>query len=96
MATCAFHPRATKDLDDIWYFIAREDVAAADRMIDAIRARCELAALFPHSGQRQDHLLTYLRRVIVGPYLVFYLPVPDGISVLRILHGKRDIDRLFD
>jgi toxin ParE1/3/4 len=83
-------------LDDIWYEIARDSTDAADGMIDRIRVRCQERAAFPLLGERQDHLLPHLRRLIVGPYLVFYFPTGDGLSVLRILHGRRDIDRLFE
>ena len=97
MAQCIFTPRAEAELDDIWYDLAtRNNVQAADRMIDRIRERCEAQAIFPMGGEKQDHLIPNLRRLIVGPYLVFYFPLPDGISVLRVLHSRRDIDRLFE
>ena len=28
-------------------------------------------------------------------YLIFYRPIEDGIEVLRVLHGARDIEGLF-
>jgi toxin ParE1/3/4 len=28
-------------------------------------------------------------------YLIFYRPQKDGIDVLRIIHGARDIEELF-
>jgi toxin ParE1/3/4 len=28
-------------------------------------------------------------------YLVFYRPTPQGIRVLRVLHGARDIESVF-
>ena len=96
MARCVFTPRAEADLDDIWFEIARTNVEAADRIVDRIRAGCEARAIFPHAGERQDHLIPQLRRLVVGPYLVFYFPTSDGLSVIRVLHGRRDIDRLFD
>ena len=96
MARCLFTPRAEAELDDIWYDIARQNVQAADRMIDRIRDRCLARASFPLGGERQDHLIPNLRRLIVGPYLVFYFPLPDGLSVVRVLHSRRDIKRLFE
>jgi len=36
-----------------------------------------------------------LRSLPVGNYLVFYLPLDDGIEVVRVLHGSREIDALF-
>lgn len=95
MTQCVFTPRAEADLDDIWYDVACDNVEVADKLIDRIRARCESHAVFPLSGERQDHLIPHLRRIIEGPYLIFYFPTPNGISVIRILHGKRDLDRLF-
>ena len=29
-------------------------------------------------------------------YLIFYRPVPDGIEVVRVLHGSRDIDTILE
>ena len=28
-------------------------------------------------------------------HLIFYLPLPDGIEIVRVLHAKRNIRRLF-
>lgn len=27
-------------------------------------------------------------------YIVFYRPAPDGIEILRVIHGARDIESL--
>ncbi len=95
MAVCVFTPRAEADLADIWVEIASDSIDVADQMLNRIRARCESRAAFPHSGERHDDLIPHLRRFMVEPYLVFYFPVGDGISLVRVLHGRRDIDRLF-
>ena len=29
-------------------------------------------------------------------HLIFYRPVDDGIEVIRVLHGARDIDRVLE
>ncbi len=36
-----------------------------------------------------------LRSLPVGNYLIFYLPIPNGIEVVRVLPGMRDIDTFF-
>ncbi len=28
-------------------------------------------------------------------YLIFYRALPDGIEVIRVIHGMRDLDRMF-
>jgi toxin ParE1/3/4 len=88
-------PQAEADLDDIWWHIAQDNPDAADRLLDAIDERCTLLAQFPLVGTSRDELIPGLRSVPVGNYLVFYLPLDDGIEVVRVLHGARDIDVLF-
>jgi plasmid stabilization system protein ParE len=31
----------------------------------------------------------------VGRYIVFYFPLDDGIDVVRVLYGGRDLDAIF-
>lgn len=33
-----------------------------------------------------------LRSFPVGSYLIFYVPLPDGIEVVRVMSGRQDID----
>jgi toxin ParE1/3/4 len=28
----------------------------------------------------------------VGRYVIFYLPIPGGVQIVRVLHGARDIE----
>ena len=43
----------------------------------------------------REELVPGLRSLSVGGYLIFYLPIEDGIDVVRVLHGMREIDTLF-
>ena len=36
-----------------------------------------------------------IRSLAFGRYVVFFEPLPDGIDVVRVLHGSRDIDAMF-
>ncbi len=47
-------------------------------------------------GRKRDSLVTSLRSFPVGNYLIFYCPVNKGIEVIRVLHGARDIQNLFE
>ena len=94
MPRVEIQPLARTELSDIWVELADLNPAAADRLVDRFYAAFELRAQFPYSGQKQPSSIPELRRMLVDPYLVFYLPLEDGIEVVRILHGRRDIDRL--
>lgn len=95
MARAFQTPLARRDLREIWTYVAADSVSAADRLVDAIIEKCGLLATQPEMGQRRPELEPRLRAFSVGNYVVFYRPVEDGIEVARVLHGARDVDRLF-
>jgi toxin ParE1/3/4 len=79
------------DYEDIWRYIARDNPAAADRMISAFERQLSTLAAMPGSGRKESRLAPDLRSFPVGSYLIFYRPRADGIAVVRVLHGARDI-----
>ncbi len=87
-------PAARDDATDIWLSIAIHDVAAADRVVEKLDRKIATLSEFPLTGRMRD-MDTGLRSVPVGRYLILYFPLPDGVDVLRIVHGARDIDSLF-
>jgi toxin ParE1/3/4 len=36
-----------------------------------------------------------LRSFAVGRYVIFYLAIPGGVQIVRVLHGARDIEAAF-
>jgi toxin ParE1/3/4 len=88
-------PQAETDLDDIWWYIAQDNPDADDRFLDKIEERCQALVQFPHMGISRDELLPSLRSLPIGKYLVFYLPIEDGIQVVRVLPAMMDIDAFF-
>jgi len=87
-------PQAENDLDDIWWYIAQDNSAAADNFLDEIMEKCQALSQFPHMGISRDEIMPSLRSMPVGNYLIFYLPLDDGIELVRVLPGMRDIDAL--
>jgi len=88
--------QADQDLLEIAYYIAQNSIDAADRFIDRIHSRLELLAESPLMGRQRDDLAPSLRSFTVGKYVIFYRPTQDGIEVIRVLHGARDIDSIFE
>lgn len=84
-------PAAKADLLDIWLYVASDDIEQADRLLDAIETHCQRLARFPRLGRARDELLPSLRSFPVGNYVVFYRPSKDGIEIIRVLHGRRDV-----
>ena len=88
-------PEADDDLWEILVYIARDNEDAAFRLIDTIDEKLYMLAQFPGGGQARPELLPNLRSFPVGNYLIFYRPIEDGIEVLRVVHGARNLRRLF-
>ena len=82
---------SVSDYEEIWRYIARDNPAAADRLITAIERQLSGIASMPGIGREEPNLAANLRSFPVGNYLIFYRPSADGIALVRVLHGARDI-----
>ncbi len=96
MSTYSFSDDAVRDLDDICEYVARGNPNAAMRLFDAIREKCKLVAGFPNMGKKYERLSPGLRGFIVDDYIIFYYPSADGITVVRVASGYRDLESLFE
>lgn len=96
MPTVLITPLAEEDLGDIWDYAAESDAGRADRLLDLVHEKCQRLAEYPGMGRARHDLLVNLRSFTVRNYVSFYQPITDGIVVLRVLHGARDIHRHFD
>ncbi len=79
------------DVASIWQSIANNNVRAADAMLDRIEAAFDMLAQAPLAGRKRSDLGANLRSFPVEGYIVFYTPVSDGIEVVRVMSGRRDI-----
>ena len=95
MRSARFRPAAEADLAEIQDYISRDHPAAARRLVQSLQARCLAIAATPNIGRPRDSLMKGLRSVTFGNYLIFYSVGHDDITVERILHGRRDVDRQF-
>lgn len=86
---------AEQDLEEIWFTIASDNVAAADALLDRIDAKCELLATHREGGRARPEIREGLRSFPVGNYILFYRPEPGGIELVRVLHGARDMPNEF-
>ena len=88
---CRLTPRATSDLEGIGDYLADRSPRAALAMMDVFAGRWSQLAHHPHSGPPRDDLGTGIRCLVIGQYLAFYRIAPDEVTILRVLHGKREI-----
>jgi toxin ParE1/3/4 len=87
---------ASRDLEEIEGYISQDNPDAAARLILLVREKCELLSEQPGIGRDRSDVRSGLRGFPIGNYVIFYQPANDGIEVIRVLHGARDIPELFD
>lgn len=81
-----------RDLDSIWSFIVADSVSAANKQIERIGEIFEMLVENQLAGRVRLDLGANLRSFPVGNYMIFYVPIADGIEVVRVMHGRQDID----
>jgi toxin ParE1/3/4 len=98
------YQRATARRDLIQHFVHLAETAGdetADRFLTNTRSTFADLAEQPQIGaplHLSNPALEHMRKWRVRgfeKYLVFYLPRPDGVSVIRVLHASRDWLGLF-
>lgn len=95
MGRVVVRPQALTDLDDIFDYIAEDSLDRAIAFVRKLHGQIEKLAASPGMGRRRDQLLSGLRSFPYGNYLIFYIPLDDGVDVVRVLNGARDIEVLF-
>jgi toxin ParE1/3/4 len=96
------HDAAWQDLDDLAAFIQKDSPQAAIRFLEKAEESFRLLARSPELGG----LCTFPHPRMSGirvwsvkgfpNHLIFYRPIEHGIEVVRVLHGARDIEAVFE
>ncbi len=94
MARIVRSPRAAEDLIELWNWIAVDDPVAADRMLDLIQQKLDMLAANPALGPARADIASDLRLFPIRRYVVLYRVLPDGIEVVRVVHGMRHLGGL--
>lgn len=88
---------AEQDLLEIGRFIATQSgsLDTALGFLDRIDEKCQAYSRQPLMGDHRPDLGENIRLFPVDNYVVIYESLPDGILVLMVTRGSRDVPRLF-
>ena len=95
-------PRAQDDIlrQFRWYLVEQDAADAAFRFVESVEASVEQLVRMPNMGAPREIRNPALKGLRLWPvkdfdeFLIFYVVAGDTVRVIRILHGKRDIDRI--
>ncbi len=71
-------------------FIARDNPVRAVSYIAALRAKCQLLAVFPQSAPIRPSFGVGVRMSVFGRYLILYVVHGDTLEIRRVVYGARD------
>lgn len=97
-----YTPAAIDDMDEIFSYIAQDNVFAAETLLEKLDKQISELGIFLNMGSvLSDDEFTLVERgyrfIVVHPYIVFYRFIGNIVIIHRVLHGRRDYLReLFD
>jgi len=71
-------------------------MANADAFIDKMHETTQLQADKPGSGRRREELASGIQSFPFGRYIIFYRIAAGTIEIVRVLHGARDVENIFE
>lgn len=85
-------PKAKADLIEIWDYIADDSEIRADAFIQTIDKKFHILVKEPLPGIARDEIEAELCSFPVGRDVIFYRRISEGIEIIRVLHGARDLN----
>lgn len=95
--TYRFTALASRDIKSIIDFVAdNSSFDVAERLLNRINEKCKTLANFSIMGRRRDELAPSVRSFPIDDYPIFCRLIEEGIEILRVVSGYRDLGALFD
>jgi toxin ParE1/3/4 len=94
MAKVVFRQRAWRDLESIDKRIREEDPGAAERFRANVLRRIGLLQSSPEAAQPRPDFGPDIRTIPIGRYVVILRVTVPKVTILRVLHGARDLPKL--
>lgn len=87
---------AKNDLDEIWSYINQDSPKFADNLIIELVRKFRMLAENPKLGKTRNEILLNLRAFPFKNFVIFYVPIENGIEIFRVVHSSRNIEGLFE
>lgn len=88
--------KALQDFQEIHDYIAKDNIDAAADFIKRLQHHCGELCEMPGMGRKRDDLAAGVRSSTVGDYLIFYRVLNGILEIAHILHGRRNLKRIFE
>ncbi len=86
---------AIKDLEAIMDYFSSRNLETGERFIKEFEKKCRYLANFPNMGRSFAYIKPFLRGLPLANYIIFYRVIDNGIEIIRVVSGYRDLESLF-
>ena len=86
-----FSPRSVSDLEDIYDYIARDNLERAGTFIEELQDKCARIRDNPEAHALRSDVAPDIRMAVHRAYVILFRILPDEIRIERVLHGARNI-----
>jgi toxin ParE1/3/4 len=99
--TFTFLQGAEQDIEEIVDYISHDSAQAAATFRATLQRICEMLVEMPEAGSTRNFHNPEMKGLRMLPvrkfdnYLIFYRSTPEGLEIVRVVHGARDLPSLF-
>jgi len=86
---------ASRDLNEIADYFVQTNLDVGERFFREFNRKCQQLTDFPSSGKRYPGVRADLRGLPLEGYIIFYRLLDDGIEILRVVNGRRNLPAIF-
>ncbi|BAT51589.1 hypothetical protein NOS3756_05150 [Nostoc sp. NIES-3756] len=87
---------ASQDLNEIADYFAQNSLEAGEHFFREFNRKCQQLVKFPNSGKSYAEIRYDLRGLPLEGYIIFYRLLDDGIEILRVVSGRRNLLSIFN
>ncbi|MTF37676.1 type II toxin-antitoxin system RelE/ParE family toxin [Cyanobacterium aponinum] len=96
MSNCYFiNILASRDLNEIAEYFAQNNLVAGENFFREFNRKCQQLTKFPYSGKSYAKIRQDLRGLSFQKYIIFYRLLDNGIEILRVVSGSRNLPDIF-
>ena len=96
MSQCVITLKASRDLNAISDYFVSRNIETGERLLQDFNQKCVKLRQFPQMGKSYAAIRPWLRGIPLDGYIIFYEVMDDGITILRVVSGRQNLNTLFD
>ena len=96
MSQFIISPTASQDLEEIVDYLSDQSLDVGEQFLVEFNQKCRNLSRFQNMDRSYADLVPHLRGILIQTYIIFYRKFEDGIEIVRVVSGYRNLSALFD